>query len=151
MLEMSVDIRGIDDMMKSLEATKADAIKVRALRDAGTILKTAIETATPEAAIPPSSQSDALPQGALRNDVVMKVSKSSHSVAVGFGKYTKHVARWMDWGFIHTKAGKYIQRHVGFFRNAVQTALPEAQNTLQQSLLDNIQKAFKGQRTTDAA
>jgi hypothetical protein len=144
MLEITVDVLGIEDMMKSLEATKADAIKVKSLKEAGTILKTAIEEATPEAAVPPTSESTALPQGALKNDVEMHVSRSNHSVVVGYGKWTRHVARWLEFGFHRFKTGKFINARIGFFRGAVEAALPEAQATLKESLLTNIAKAFKG-------
>jgi hypothetical protein len=147
MLELVVDIRGIDDMLRNLEATKQDSIKVRALREAGQILKTEIEANAPESAIPPTAESDALPQGALKNDVVMTVSKSNHSVVVGFGKYTKHVARWLEFGFHHIRKGKFVNIRSGFFRRAIEAALPQAQTTLQNSLLTNIQKAFKTGRT----
>jgi len=75
--------------------------------------------------------------------VVMTVSKSNHSVVIGYGKYTKHVARWIEFGFMHTKLGKYIGRHVGFFRNAVETASEPARAALQESLLNGIARAFK--------
>ncbi len=149
MLELDVKLEGVDELFSKLTATQGDSIRLRALREGGKVLQAAITAGTPEMEVPATKDSNSLPQGALKNDVELHVSRSKHSVSVGYGKYTRHVARWLEYGFHHFKKGKFIVTRVGFFRNAVEQAQEAARGALYDSLLANIQKAFKGQKVAD--
>ncbi len=148
-LELDIRLEGVDELFAKLTATQGDSIRLRALREGGKVLQAAIAAGTPEAEVPPTKNSSGLPQGALKNDVELHVSRSKHSVSVGYGKYTKHVARFLEYGFRMWKSGKLIVTRIGFFRNAVEQAQEAARAALYESLLAGIQKAFKGQRVVD--
>ena len=141
MLEMNVKITGIDEVFKNLDATKADSIRLRALKAGAKIEKAAIEAAAPEQ-VTNHAGSNALPPGALKNDVVMRTGSGKHYVSVQFGKYTAYVARFLEYGFAHAKHGKFVQRP--FFRNAIDSVQSEAQAAITKSLSEDISKAFKG-------
>jgi HK97 gp10 family phage protein len=136
MLEMNVKLEGIDELFSHIDATKAKSIQRKALKAGGTLIQAAIAERAPER-VTDSQGSNALPPGALKNDIEMKTLKGSDgnriAISIGPGKYTAHVARFLEYGFHHYKLGKYI------FRPFIRPAIDETESAAQKAILDTLE------------
>jgi len=67
----------------------------------------------------------------------MKTLKGSDNnrlaISIGPGKYTAHVARWLEYGFHHFKAGKYI------FHPFIRPAVDENESAAQKAILTTLE------------
>lgn len=102
-----VTVQGLDRFDRDmLEISGPVAVKIarRAIREGGRVMQAAITQMAPERPDLPSGT--ALPVGALRGDIELRVSQAqdgSVSAFIGPGKYTAHVARWVEYG--HEQSG----------------------------------------------
>jgi hypothetical protein len=105
MAEM-IRIEGMEQVRAAL-ARFDDAVQNRAmmggLHDAGMVMKEAVEAAAPIKALPGGR----LPDGALKSDVRLRVTRveGAAMAIVDFGKLTYFVARWVEYGH------RLIRRH----------------------------------------
>ena len=139
---IDIEVSGIEDLFKNMDATKAIQIQRRALRAGGKIEQAAIEEAAP-VAVTWHDGSNALPPGVMKTDVYVTTVRNTDAAAVRvhFGKYVAHVARFLEYGFAHYKKGKFVQRP--FWRQAVDGVEAAAKAAIQASLEKDIQQAFK--------
>lgn len=102
----AITVTGLDSLDRNLQNLggefKEQMIR-KALRAGGTIMQAAVAANAPVNPKVPGPESTALPPGALQSDVQLTVSKDkgsedSFSAWIYFGKYTEHVARWVEWG-----------------------------------------------------
>jgi HK97 gp10 family phage protein len=137
MLELDVKLEGIEDLFSHLDATKSKAIQRRALKAGGQILQTAIAARAPEKVEGDIPGSNSLPSGALKNDIELKVLRGSDgnrtAISIGPGRYTAHVARWLEYGWHHFKAGKYI------FHPFIRPAVDETQAAAQKAIMSTLE------------
>ncbi len=85
--------------MAELSGPVSDAVARRAMRAGGRVMQAAISEAAPMRPVLPSGT--ALPPGALKADIELHVSKErdgSFSAYIEPGKYTRHVAAWVEYG-----------------------------------------------------
>jgi HK97 gp10 family phage protein len=96
----SFDIKGLDDVDKLLEnmCTKAaDKCIRKALRAGAEIERAAITERAPIK----DSTGGSLPEGALKSDIVIRMTRDEAgdmAAIIGPGKLTRHVANWVEWG-----------------------------------------------------
>jgi len=93
-------------MMQELAGPAAERIARHAVRAGGRVVQAAITEAAPVRPDLPSGT--ALPPGALKNDIVVKTTKEpdgSVSAYIEPGKYTRHVARWVEYGHRQVRGG----------------------------------------------
>jgi|GEM_PF-3225588 len=110
---MGIKITGMDGLQNFLSTSPTEIANGpirKALRAGGTILKTAYEEHAPMLEQPESPTSDALPPGALKSDIVLKVTVAAGSgiATIGPSSLTEHVARWVEYGH-HMVKGGYLR------------------------------------------
>ena len=161
----AVEVKGLDELKRRLETLArpaAKSISNRALRAGAAVYRQAIEDLTPVRAEGPSGT--ALPPGALKHDIWVKSisapEQDSSYVAVGPGKYTSRVMRWLEFGHRmvkggYSKAGKDGKTRgpgsaVGFvpanpiMRNAFEGRQAEALEAITQSLQADLANVSNG-------
>lgn len=90
--------------MLEISGPIATKIARRAIREGGKVMQAAITQMAPQRPDVPSGT--ALPVGALRGDIELRVRQDQDgavSAFIGPGKYTAHVARWVEYG--HEQSG----------------------------------------------
>lgn len=108
---MSVTVTGLDELdatIAAMDPANLDKAVRKALRAGGEVIRAAIEEAAPERTDAWTTTSTALPPGALKGDIIMKVKTDGKGVGVAFimpGKYTLHVARWVEYGHALVRDG----------------------------------------------
>ncbi len=110
---MGMKITGLDeldDFLRTSPAEWADGPVRKALTAGGKILQAAITEAAPTLKTPNSPNSDALPPGALKSDIELKVyvAKGGGTAVIQPGSFTLHVARWVEYGH-HMVKGGYLR------------------------------------------
>jgi Bacteriophage HK97-gp10, putative tail-component len=98
-------------MMTDLAGPAAERIIRHAVREGGRVVQAAITEAAPVRPDLPSGT--ALPPGALKNDIVVKVRKEpdgSISAYIEPGSKTLHVARFVEWGHRLVREGRSRKR-----------------------------------------
>ena len=110
-LEITVTgLSELDAAMAELGSGNAvEQVCRRALREGGNVMKAAIAANAPVRPELPSGT--ALPPGALQGDIQVTVSKDSEnsfSAWIEPGKFTRHVATWVEYGhrLVRGKTGK---------------------------------------------
>lgn len=100
---LEITVQGASDLDRILDDLGAgDAVELvcrRALRNGGNLMKAAI--AANARVRPPLPSGTALPPGALQGDIQVAVTKdaeNSFSAWIYPGKFTRHVALWVEWG-----------------------------------------------------
>lgn len=154
------------DLIHSLDAFTKDVqekLVTAALREGAKVYQRAVTELTPEAAVPPTPHSTALPQGALKSDVTLAKVKDAQAYIVGFGKMTRHVARFVDAGHRIVKGGrsKVTKRGLrgsgrevgqvegkGFFRKAFEEASAAAEQATKEKLDADIAQRWKAKDST---
>jgi len=144
------DISSAVEMLKGLDgAVKEKAIRA-ALKAGAEIEQKEIQANCPERIDLPSGT--ALPIGALRSDVIIKLSGKNANrpyAVIKFGKYSAHVARWVEDGhkIIHggrgqhgTDTGKSTKPNP-FVSRSFEASLGAVQEAIQTTFLANITKA----------
>jgi len=150
---VDIKIKGLDEALAKLNATKAAAIKLRAAKAGARVLQSAIEANTP-VSTQWSDGSDALPPGFMKSDVAISTVKGTAksdnpTVSVHFGKYSKHIAHMLEFGFVLTghkpnkKKIRLISTRMGFARSAFDTAQGDVADAIKAQLEADMQKAFK--------
>lgn len=114
-------LRELDRKLSELSTTRAKRIINDGLKAGGAVFQEAIAERAPERPDLPSG--DALPPGALKQDIEVKLTKDDTglpAVVVGPGKFTSHVARWVEYGHRLVRGGysRLIKsgRHAGKYR-----------------------------------
>lgn len=109
--EVSIQFEGLTELEQDLTAIgdekRVKKIIRKALRAGGTVMQAAIEERAPERPELPSGT--ALPPGALRADINMVATTDeagATALSVGPGKYTKHVASWVEYGHMMVVGGR---------------------------------------------
>jgi HK97 gp10 family phage protein len=111
-----ITVTGLDKVDKALQQLSGGEFREKMMRNAlragGTVMQAAIMANAPINPKMPGPKSTALPPGALQSDVHLTVSKDkqtdSFSAWIYFGKYTIHVARFVEWGHRFVKGGRYM-------------------------------------------
>jgi HK97 gp10 family phage protein len=109
-----ISVTGLDKVDKALQQLSGGEFREKmmrsALRAGGTVMQAAIMANAPINPKMPGPKSTALPPGALQSDVHLTVSKDkqtdSFSAWIYFGKYTIHVARFVEWGHLQIHGGR---------------------------------------------
>ena len=173
MPSFDVTIEGLDALKRQLQNMKplvAKRIANRALRAGAAVFQREIVHHAPHRPDLPSST--ALPPGALENDIEIVTlpapDQLSSYVAVGPGKYTRHVARLLEFGHdlvrnpsvaIGTRgkgrgrlgSGGEVVGHVSahpFMRPSFETGLSAATDAIAASIRQDMSKINNGQLST---
>lgn len=157
---LEITVQGADDLDKMLDDLGAgdtvDSVCRRALREGGNLMKAAIAANAPVRTPMPSS--NALPPGTLQSDITVTVSKdseNSYSAWIEPGKFSRHVAIWVEWGhrLVRGKSRKGLPgRVVGdvpahpYIRPAFDANEDLAFEAVAESLAKDINTAYGGGR-----
>jgi len=146
---VTVDCTSVIEMLKALGDDAKDKAIQAALRAGAKIEQTEIQNNCPTRVEGPSGT--ALPVGALKSDVIIKTSTKQADVPyalVTFGKYSKHVARWVEDGHKVIKGTKGSKKDTGkettpnpFISAAFETCEQEVTKAIQETFITNITKA----------
>jgi len=161
----------LKDLFDHLATDARDKAIRKALRAGAEIEQAAIVEATPERIDTGSSTSTALPPGALKADVEITMGRTNDDNApfavIGFGKYTKHVARFVQDGHrivrggysrpvkkngaktgLHRGPGKEVGQVQGhpFVSTAFEASRQEVADTMKTTLQAAIVAASKGKK-----
>lgn len=108
---IGVRVEGLRELQAALDRAKgpqAQRVLARGLRAGAEVFQAAIEERAPVRPALPSST--ALPPGALRGDIEIHTLRTAEpggaAVTVGPGKYTAHVARWVEFGHRLVRGGQ---------------------------------------------
>ncbi len=110
-MKPTIKVTGIAELQakfSQLTDKRLDKILFKALRAGAEIERAEIQQNAPTAEIPPSSGSDALPQGALAADIEMHAIRTKEGEPAYWvvpGKLTAHVARWVEYGHALIRGG----------------------------------------------
>lgn len=109
---MGVRLIGYDELQNFLKTAPAELLDGplrKAVTAGGKVLQAAIAERAPELDSPESPGSDALPPGALKSDIELHAfvvkEGASASAVIEPGKFTKHVARWVEYGHRLVRGG----------------------------------------------
>lgn len=155
---ISIDSKSLEEKLMSLGQDVQDRIINTALREGAQVYRSAVSEAAPER-LDDETSGTALPPGALKSDVmIQKVSKSAE-YDIRFGKYTAHVARWVDEGHRLVKGGRSRVNKTGktrgsgkeignvpahpFFRAAFETASADAEKVIADSITNQVNRKWK--------
>ena len=159
----SIDIAGLSEVKAKLEAlgtSQAKSIVRKALRVGAAIAQEAVEVHIPERPDLPSGT--ALPPGALKSDIVVKLKESdqgNQAAIITPGDLTIHVAEWVETGHRlvrggysrETKpgSGKYrgpgsevgtVEPHA-YIREAFEACEKEVAQAIATTLISEVEKA----------
>jgi HK97 gp10 family phage protein len=104
---VTIDIQGLAELqatLTDLSTRAADKAMRNALKAGAAIEQASISTAAPIKV----GSGGILPDGALKNDIVIKIKKDDRggmTAVVGPDKYTAHVARWVEYGHRLVRGG----------------------------------------------
>ena len=167
----SIEIRGGAELQAKLDQLKkeeADAIMRKALRAGAQVVRDEIAARAPEQVNSPGKDSTALPAGALKNDVIVTTPRKTTGplVIVDFGKYTRRVALWVEYGHRLVRGGYLkvlangktrgrgeevgaVQPHP-FVRPAFEASSQRAVDAVTESIKQSLDKVWKnGERIND--
>jgi HK97 gp10 family phage protein len=151
-----VDTTNIKAIFDNLATKERDSIVRKALKAGALIEQHAISERAPIK----DSTGGTLPDGALASDITIKMSRDTDDslmAIVGPGKYTKHVARWVEYGHRAVTGGysrllangktrgpgkvalKDVPEHP-FLRPAWEASQQEVSDTVQRVLAEEIEK-----------
>jgi HK97 gp10 family phage protein len=104
---LTIEIQGLAELQAKLNdlGTKAADAAMRKALKAGAVIEQAAIT---ERAPIKDGTGGTLPDGALKNDIVIKIRRDDHggmSATVGPDKFTAHVARWVEYGHRLVRGG----------------------------------------------
>jgi len=104
---ISIKITGLTEvkaMFESLATKEGDRCIVKALQAGAVIEQAAITAQAPTK----DTTGGMLPDGALKSDIEIKVHRASAGtyITVAPGKYTAHVARWVEYGHRLVRGGR---------------------------------------------
>lgn len=107
---MGVKIVGLDELDEFLRTSPSEIANGpvrKGLQAGAAVMQAALAEAAPELMEPESPGSDALPPGALKSDIEVHVyvAQGGGSAVIGPGKYTEHVARWVEYGHAMVRGG----------------------------------------------
>lgn len=158
---MTLDSKELQQKLDQLKGEQLEKIMRKALRDGAKVYQAAVSEAAPER-VETTEGSDALPPGALKSDVIVtKVpSQGGPIYEVWFGKLTRHVAFWVEYGHRLVRGGtsrvlksgktRGKGREVGqvkphpFFRDAFEHSTDAAAKAISDSITKQVDRAFKG-------
>jgi HK97 gp10 family phage protein len=104
---LTIEIQGLAELQAKLTdmSTRQADTAMRTALKAGAVIEQAAIT---ERAPIKDGTGGILPDGALKNDIVIKIRRDDHggmSATVGPDKYTAHVARWVEYGHRLVRGG----------------------------------------------
>jgi HK97 gp10 family phage protein len=156
---ISIEVKGLEELKSKLDqlSTKeADAAIRKALRAGAAIEQAAIAERAPVKV----DTGGTLPEGALKSDIVVKMTRDGQgniAAIVGPDKLTSHVARWVEYGHRLVRDGysrvlangktKGSGKQVGnvpahpFIRPAFEATADEVAQTIASTLAAEIEKA----------
>jgi HK97 gp10 family phage protein len=158
---ITVDLAGLAELQAKIDALSDKALDraSRAAVRAGALVE---QAAIVELAPVKVDDGGSLPEGALKSDFVIKVSKGADGVMranVGPGKLTAHVARWIEYGHRMVKGGKSRLKKYGlvsgpgkqtgevqaypFIRPAFEASKAKVEQTVRSTFKSEISKAWK--------
>jgi HK97 gp10 family phage protein len=162
----SISVEGLTELQKSLEdlgTKKAQAAIRKALKAGAAIEQAAIIERAPVKV----GSGGILPDGALKNDIVVKMTKDAQGnpmAVVTPDKYTAHVARWVEYGHREVQGGasrkqrdgsyKGPGKHTGdvpehpFIRPAFEATQQQVSDVMTETLITEIEKAAASKGTT---
>jgi HK97 gp10 family phage protein len=129
-------ITGLDELNATMEALQKGSFEKaarKALRAAGTVIQAAIRERTPIRDDGKHSGT-ALPSGALAADINLSNVRhpggtDAYQISVAPGKYTAHVARFVEYGHENAKGGGSTPAHP-FIRPGYEASEAEASEVL---------------------
>lgn len=148
---VTVDCTSVMEMLKALGDDAKDKAVKAALRAGAKIEQAEIQSNCPTRI--EDTSGTALPVGALKSDVIIKTSTKNADTpyaVVTFGKYSMHVARWVEDGHKVMKGKKSSgnQKDTGkettpnpFISTAFETCEQEVTKAIQETFITNITKA----------
>lgn len=151
-LDISITGLGeLDHAMQDMgEGQAAEGICRRALRAGGDVMKGAIAANAPVRPALPSGT--ALPPGTLQSDITVTVTRESpesFSAWIEPGKYSRHVASWVEWGhrLVKGKKGKVVGDVVAhpYIRPAFDANEELAAAAMAESITADVTTALKGE------
>lgn len=97
----------LDDFLRTSPAELANGPVRKALKAGGAVIQAAIVERAPVLLEPESPGSDALPPGAIKSDIIVKitVAQGGGTAIIEPGKFTLHVARWVEYGHRMVRGG----------------------------------------------
>lgn len=148
-LEITVDgMPEFNKAMEDLAGPGVERIIRRAMRNGGRVIQAAITEAAPVRPDLPSGT--ALPPGALKNDIVVRVTKEqdgSISAYIAPGKLTRHAAVWTEFGHEMVVGGRKGKgRTIGQVppHPFIRPAFEESELAAQDAIATTIAAAFGG-------
>jgi HK97 gp10 family phage protein len=105
---ISIEVTGLKELqakLADLSANQANAAIRKALRAGAEVEQAAIAEAAPINA----TGGGTIPEGALKNDITITMSRDDRGQPVAIvqpGKYTRHVARWVEYGHRLIRGGR---------------------------------------------
>lgn len=161
-MTFTIDSKALEAKLRSMTDKKQLQLMTRALREGAKVYQAEVVEQAPERTddVVTGPNSDALPPGALKSDVIIHKQPNELEYDVRFGKETAHVARFVDEGHRIVKGGKArfdangkqksgAGRQVGFvdgsgfFRRAFETATQAAAEAVEKSIVEQVDKAWK--------
>jgi len=158
----TIDSKALEAKLRSMTDKKQLQIMTAALREGAGVFKQEVVQQAPERTddVVTGPNSDALPPGALKSDVIVQKQPNALEYDVRFGSETAHVARFVDEGHRIVKGGNArfdangkkksgAGRQVGFvegsgfFRRAFETASKAAAEAVENSIIKSINRAWK--------
>jgi HK97 gp10 family phage protein len=158
---ISIDIEGLSDLQAKLDdlSTKAAEKAIRAALKAGAAVE---QAAIIERAPVKDGTGGVLPEGALKSDIVVRISRDDQGTiiaVVGPAKLTKWIARLVEYGHRNVRGGvsrllrngrsKGPGSHIGdvpahpFIRPAYEASRQEVANAICTTLVTEIEAASK--------
>jgi hypothetical protein len=101
-----VGLKELDQKLTELKTTTGRRILKKALLDGGKVFRLAIAERAPER--PDLPHGDALTPGALRRDIELRFGFDPQGLPAAIiepGRYTRHVARWVEYGHRLVRGG----------------------------------------------
>jgi len=109
---ITMEVAGLAELMAKLDDLSvkgAERASRKAVRAGAVIVQAAIAERAPVKGLPPlDSHGGSLPEGALQNDIVVKVRRQKDGIitaTVGPDTLTSHVARWVEYGHRRVTGG----------------------------------------------
>jgi HK97 gp10 family phage protein len=155
---ISITVEGLKELQAKLDALtqkQADRCIRTALKAGAAIEQAAIVERAPVK----DGTGGSLPPGALKSDIVTRMTKDKGgalSAIVGPAKLTAHVARWVEYGhrIVHGAKLRKGGSHIGnvpahpFIRPAYEATRQEVVTTICTTLASELEKSSKQKGTT---
>jgi HK97 gp10 family phage protein len=100
-------LKELEELFNEIDPKKQKRIMNKALRAGGDVFKAAIIERAPER-VDTGSGGDSLPPGALKADITTRVGTDDEGLPAAIvkpGKYTWHVAMWIEYGWDLVRGG----------------------------------------------